>query len=194
MNINHLFALVIACAAQQAIAQSLPPLFDNPAVRDLRLGMAQREVESSFRVGFKEAGDLRVAGIGLGTAREPVTVVVDRRTMKVVRISATTPTAYTVDEVTPHIAGFTRVETIATGSLLHYVYGGFSTDLGEGKMLCTDTNRAFAYQSWTERDGVRKTVLAIVDLRWLDQQLSRSRSIQARTGQRFGHDVPTPCR
>jgi hypothetical protein len=190
---SRLFSLVLGCIGVSAFAQSLPPLFSNPLASDLHIGMTQREVESLAHVGFKEGRTKRVVAIGLESGRHPISVTVSKKTMKVVEVSASMSKPYSIDEVIPLVDGFTNAKAIQSGSLLHHV-GVFASDKRDGWVLCTNVDHVFTYQTWTTRGGSTEAAIALVDLRWLDSELSRLRKMQSRLGTRIGEDVPALCR
>ncbi len=178
-------------------AQSLPPVFDDPFLSEFQLGMNYKQAEKLVRSGRREGGFREIGSVRLMGIRKPLedlsaNFVANKRTGKITHIAAITNEDLTVEQVIAVLPNYTKSIQIEPGTLMDSTWTRHSNL--PSIVLCTSGNQyAVTYQYITHSRFSPFTKVGIVDLAWLEEQLTEFRELNKKMGDTRAKDLRGVC-
>jgi hypothetical protein len=189
------FGTVALLSSTSVVAQSLPPIYGNPAITKFTLGMHYKQAEKLANNGFRPLGSTLVMGGASPPAAVSANFTANRRTGLVTRISSLTEIPMTVEQVIAYLPNYTRSIAVEPGTLLDSIRIR-PDNLLPSVILCTKGSKyAYIYQNF-EADNFHRahTSVGIVDLSWLESQLNEYRDLKKKFRDYSKKDVKNICK
>jgi predicted DNA-binding transcriptional regulator AlpA len=188
-----LVGFAVAFVLGDAQAQSLPAVFEEPFFSKFRLGVHYKQAEKLAAGGFREIGSIRIMTISKPSAPAYVKFIANRRTGKVTSITAVAKATVTAEQVIATMSNYTKSIQIEPGTLLDSTMTRHS-DL-PSVILCTSSNQyAVTYQLVNNNSFPPFTKIGVVNLAWLEEQLTEFRELEKKLGDVSRQDVRNVCK
>jgi hypothetical protein len=185
------FVLVFVPVVVQA--QSIPAVFEDPFVSKFRLGANYKQAEKFASGGFRAIGSIRIMSISKPAAPMFVEFIANRRTGKVTSITAVAKATVTAEQVIATMPNYTKSIQIEPGTLLDSTMTRHS-DL-PSVILCTSGNQYAVTYQLINKNNVRPfTKIGVVNLAWLEEQLTEFRELKKKLGDNSKQDVRNVCK